>query len=136
MENLSIRIREEKAFITHDPLPTILADDSQMIQVLQNLIGNAIKFHGTEPPMVHISYKDNGTEWRFSVQDNGIGINPEYKDKIFVLFQRLHNRDKYEGTGIGLAICKKIVELHGGKIWFDSRPGSGTTFYFTITKTL
>ena len=134
LENLMIRIGENNALITHDHLPTIMADDSQMTQVMQNLIGNAIKFHGTEPPMVHISCKDEGTEWCFSVSDNGIGIDPQYRDKIFVLFQRLHARNEYEGTGIGLAICKKIIELHGGKIWFDSRPGSGTTFYFTVSK--
>lgn len=134
MENLSIRIKEENALISHDPLPSILADDTQMLQVMQNLLGNAIKFHGTEPPMVHISYKDNGTEWCFSIQDNGIGIDPEYGDKIFVLFQRLHNRDKYEGTGIGLAITKKIVERHGGKIWVESQEGKGATFFFTIPK--
>ncbi len=107
IENLSIRIREEKALITHDHLPTILADDFQMLQVMQNLIGNAIKFHGTEPPVVHISYKDNGREWCFSVSDNGIGIDPQYKHKIFVLFQRLHNRNDYEGLELALLYARR-----------------------------
>ena len=134
LDNLSIRIREEKATISHTPLPMIRADDLQMTQLLQNLIGNAIKFHGTEKPEVHITCQNNGSYWLFSIQDNGIGIESQYKDKIFVLFQRLHNRDDYEGTGIGLAISKKIVERHRGGIWFESRPGDGTTFYFTISK--
>jgi signal transduction histidine kinase len=132
LDFLSVRINAETAIISHDSLPTILADESQMVQVMQNLIGNAIKFHGAEQPRVHVSFQDDGTEWRFSIQDNGIGIDPKFKDKIFIMFQRLHTRNEYEGTGIGLAICKKIVERHGGRIWFDSRPGSGTTFYFTI----
>jgi signal transduction histidine kinase len=134
LDNLSVSIKEEKAVISHGPLPTILADSLQMIQVLQNLIGNAIKFRGADPPIIHILCDDDGNEWRFSVSDNGIGIDPQYQDKIFVLFQRLHSKEEYEGTGIGLAVCKKIVERHGGRIWFDSRPGSGTTFYFTIPK--
>jgi PAS domain S-box-containing protein len=134
LDNLSVSLKEEKAVISHDPLPTVRADDTQMMQVLQNLIGNAIKFRREDPPRVHISCNDDGNEWRFSVQDNGIGIDPQYQDKIFVLFQRLHTKEEYAGTGIGLAICKKIVERHGGRIWFDSRPGSGTTFYFTMPK--
>ena len=134
MDNLSLQIMEEKAIISHTPLPTIIADDLQMTQLLQNLIGNAIKFHGTDKPEVHISCQNEDTHWLFAIKDNGIGIDPQYKDKIFVLFQRLHNREEYEGTGIGLAISKKIVERHGGRIWFESRPGSGTTFYFTIPK--
>jgi signal transduction histidine kinase len=134
LDNLSVSIREEKAVISHEPLPNIKADDLQMIQVLQNLIANALKFRGVDPPRIHISGDDEGDHWRFSVKDNGIGIDPQYQDKIFVLFQRLHTKEEYEGTGIGLAICKKIVERHGGRIWFDSRPGSGTTFYFTMPK--
>ncbi len=132
--NLAVRIKDENAVVSHDPLPTVLADELQMAQVLQNLIGNAIKFHGAESPTVHISGRDDGDKWLFSIRDNGIGIDPEYKDKIFVLFQRLHSREEYDGTGIGLAISKKIVERHGGRIWFNSRPGSGTIFYFTIPK--
>ena len=106
LENLSLRIKEEKASIVRDRLPTILADEVQMMQLLQNLVGNALKFHRNEPPIVHIAYRDHGNEHLFSVKDNGIGIDPAYKDKVFILFQRLHPREKYEGTGIGLAIAK------------------------------
>ena len=134
LDNLAVIIREKKAVISHEPLPTIKGDDLQMIQVMQNLIANAIKFRGEDPPRIHISCDDEGDQWRIAVQDNGIGIDKQYQDKIFVLFQRLHTKEEYEGTGIGLAICKKIVERHGGRIWFDSRPGSGTTFYFTMPK--
>ncbi len=134
LDNLSVRIKEEKASIVRVHLPTVVADEVQMAQLLQNLVGNAIKFHGNEPPMVHIAYQDHGKEYLFSVKDNGIGIDAEYKDKVFVLFQRLHTRDKYEGTGIGLAIAKKIVERHGGRIWFESELGKGTTFCFTIPR--
>ncbi len=132
--NLSVQIEEDHASVSGDLLTVIKADDSQMVQVLQNLISNAIKFHGQESPTVHVSFFDLGSEWLFSVKDNGIGIEPEYNDKLFVLFRRLHTRDKYKGTGIGLAISKKIVERHGGRIWFDSEPGKGTEFRFTIPK--
>lgn len=131
---LLLQINEENAVITHDPLPTILADQAQMVQVMQNLLSNAVKFHGKEPPEVHVSSRDVGREWQFSVRDNGIGIDPRYSDRLFVLFQRLHTGQEYKGTGIGLAISKKIIERHGGRIWFESRPGQGTTFYFTVPK--
>jgi len=102
------------------------------VQLFQNLIGNAIKFRGSEPPHVHLSASRNGDRWTFSVRDNGIGIAPEYARRIFILFQRLHSREKYAGTGIGLAICQKIVERHGGDIWVESELGRGATFYFTL----
>ena len=132
LKNLQIAAEEKQAVVTHDPLPTIMADHVQLGQLFQNLIGNAIKFQGTEPPHVHISASRNENSWVFSVRDNGIGIAPEYSEKIFVIFQRLHGRDKYPGTGIGLAVCKKIVERHGGRIWVESEPGKGATFLFTL----
>ena len=132
LENLQIAIEEKRALVTHDPLPTILADNVQLGQLFQNLIGNAIKFQGPEPPHVHVSASRNENGWVLSVRDNGIGIAPEYAERIFVIFQRLHTREKYPGTGIGLAVCKKIVERHGGRIWVESQPGKGATFYFTV----
>ena len=109
-----------------------MADENQMASLLQNLISNAIKFHDGKDPNVHVSCENKGNEMLFSVSDNGIGIDAEYKDKVFIIFQRLHSRDAYEGTGIGLAVTKKIVERHGGKIWFESEVGKGTTFFFTL----
>ena len=111
-----------------------MADESQLVRLFQNLIDNAIKFHGEEHPRIFISAKDMGKDWQFSIKDNGIGIEDEYKDRIFTIFQRLHSKEEYPGTGIGLAVSKRIVERHGGKIWCESEKGQGTTFYFTIPK--
>jgi light-regulated signal transduction histidine kinase (bacteriophytochrome) len=132
LDNLKIAVEENEAVITHDALPTVMGDHLQLGQLFQNLIGNAIKFRGEESPRIHISASRNGNGWTFSVRDNGIGIAPEYVERIFVIFQRLHNREDYPGTGIGLAICKRIVERHGGRIWVESKVGKGTTFYFTL----
>ncbi len=134
IKNLGMNIDETQATITNDELPTVRADAFQMVQLLQNLISNSLKFRGEGRPHIHISSRDEGTKWLFSIKDNGIGIDPQYADKIFVIFQRLHTRAEYPGSGIGLAICKKIVERHGGRIWFESELGNGTTFYFTIPK--
>ncbi|AFY48956.1 bacteriophytochrome (light-regulated signal transduction histidine kinase) [Nostoc sp. PCC 7524] len=130
--NLRQRILETGAIITHDPLPTVLAGSTQLMQLFQNLIANAIKFRSEEPPRIHISAERLEDEWLFSVKDNGIGIDPRFSDRIFVIFQRLHTRDEYQGTGMGLAICKKIIECHRGRIWVESQLGEGATFYFTI----
>ena len=162
--NLSVAIEENNALVTHDELPMVMADETQLVQVFQNLIGNAIKFRGKEPPRIHISAKpmrefqvSNSTSqeqsnskaktsnvepatrnikqkagWIFSVRDNGKGIDPQYHERIFVIFQRLQSKGEYPGTGIGLAICKRIIERHNGRIWVESETGKGSTFYFTI----
>jgi PAS domain S-box-containing protein len=131
--NLRGAIEESGAMVTHDSLPTVPADEVQLIQLFQNLIGNAIKYQGPGIPRVHISAtKNSEKEWIFSVQDNGFGIDPQYFEKIFGLFQRLHKREEFAGTGIGLAICKKIVERHGGSISVESQPGLGSTFRFAL----
>ena len=109
-----------------------MGDEAQLSRLFQNLIGNAIKFRGKEPLKIHISAHREKNEWIFSVRDSGIGIDPEQAERIFAVFQRLHSREDYPGTGIGLAICKRIVESHGGRIWVESKPGTGATFYFTI----
>ena len=132
--DLQRMIRETGAIVSREQLPTVTADPTLLAQLFQNLIGNAIKFHGEQPPRVHVSARDMGPAWEFHVQDNGIGIDPKHAGRLFVIFERLHNQDKYPGTGIGLAICKRVVERHGGAIWFDSEPGKGTTFHFTIPK--
>jgi signal transduction histidine kinase len=132
LRNLAVSIEENDADIRWEVLPTVLADHTQMIQVFQNLLSNAIKFHGEEPPVIRIGAWQDGDAWLISVKDNGIGIDPLYAEKIFEIFQRLHNRDKYPGTGIGLAICRRIVERHGGRIWVDSAEGEGSTFTFTL----
>jgi PAS domain S-box-containing protein len=134
LQNLSATIEENRAIVSNDDLPMVRADATQLSQLFQNLIGNAIKFRGSEPPRIRVSADDLGREWRFSVRDNGIGIDTQYTDKVFVIFQRLHTRQEYSGTGIGLAICKRIVERHNGRIWFESEPGKGSTFYFTLPK--
>lgn len=132
LANLRAAIAESDATVTCDELPPVMADPSQLVQLLQNLIANAIKFRGVEKPRVHISAERAGNDCTFSVRDNGIGIDPSYADRVFVIFQRLHDREEYPGTGIGLAICKKIVERHGGRIWVESELGQGATFRFTI----
>ncbi|MGL5508365.1 MAG: sensor histidine kinase, partial [Microcoleaceae cyanobacterium] len=136
LANLQGAIADKQAIITHDPLPLINADTRQIGQLLQNLIGNALKFCEKDTPKVHITVEKTEENWLIAIKDNGIGIDPEYADRIFVIFQRLHSRQEYAGTGIGLAICKKIVERHGGKIWVESQPGQGATFYFTIPQTI
>jgi hypothetical protein len=129
---LATSIKETGAEITADDLPIVHFDDVQLSQLFQNLIGNAIKFRSEQAPRIRINAVRQDSGWQFAVADNGIGIEPQYTEKIFQIFQRLHGRDKYPGTGIGLSICKKIVERHNGKIWVESKPGNGSTFYFTV----
>src|SRR5687768_2717960 len=131
--NLRVSIEEAGAVVTYDPLPTVAADEAQMVQLLQNLIGNALKFRSASVPRIHVGVLEEN-EWQFEVRDNGIGIEPQYYERIFMVFQRLHNKGEYPGTGIGLAICKKVVERHGGRIWVDSCPGEGSSFYFTLRR--
>jgi PAS domain S-box-containing protein len=136
LTNLRAAISESGAAVTHDPLPTVMADGSQLEQVFQNLIGNAIKFRSDAVPSIHLGVEhcqnQERGEGRFSVSDNGIGIDPQYAERIFGIFQRLHTRSEYSGTGIGLSICQRIVERHGGRIWVASEPGAGAVFCFTI----
>jgi PAS domain S-box-containing protein len=136
LATLRLVIGETGATIICDSLPTLNADGSQFTQLFQNLIGNAIKFRGSNPPRIEIGAEPRGGKWVFHVRDNGIGIAPEYFERIFLMFQRLHTQKEYPGTGIGLTICKKIVERHGGQMWIESEPGKGTTFYFTIPTTV
>jgi signal transduction histidine kinase len=132
LDSLQMALMESGADITHDSLPTVMADDTQVGQLFQNLLGNAIKYRSTKPPKIHIGCRRENGRWLFSVEDNGIGIDSRFSERVFVIFQRLHQRDEYSGSGIGLAICKKIVECHGGKIWVNSERGQGSTFYFTL----
>jgi chemotaxis family two-component system sensor kinase Cph1 len=132
LAHLRGRIAETETTLAREPLPTVLADGTQLMQLFQNLLGNAIKFRSEKPPKIEIGAQRLEDEWLFSVRDNGIGIDPQFSDRIFVIFQRLHARDEYAGTGMGLAICKKIVECHRGRIWVESQVGRGATFYFTI----
>jgi len=134
LQNLQPLIETHRARVAVDALPVVVANATQVGQVFQNLLGNAIKFHGQSPPDVRVSATEAPDHWAFAVADNGIGIAPENFDRIFVVFQRLHTAEEYGGTGIGLAICKKIVERHGGRIWVESAPGRGSTFRFTIPK--
>lgn len=132
MTNLKVAIEESGALVNHDYLPMLIADEVQLVQLFQNLIGNSIKFCSQKPPRIHVSAEKKGNQWVFSVRDNGIGIDPQYAQRIFEMFKRLHTKEEYPGTGMGLAICKKIVERHGGYIWIHSQPEEGSTFYFTI----
>jgi hypothetical protein len=132
LANLAEAIRESHAAITSDTLPQLFIGEAHLQQLFQNLIGNAIKYRKEGPPIIHVSAVRQGDSWRFSVRDNGIGIDPQYKEKIFGVFKRLHRDQKYDGTGIGLAICQRVVERYGGKIWVESSPGEGSTFYFTV----
>jgi signal transduction histidine kinase len=132
--NLKVAIEENQATITHDPLPEVLGDSVQLIQVFQNLLGNALKFRGAVPPHIHVAVRDKEPDWLFSVSDNGIGIDPKDFQRIFVIFQRLHTREEYPGTGMGLAICKRIVERHGGRMRVESKSGEGSAFFFTLPK--
>ncbi len=134
LANLTYEITESKTVITVDPLPMVSADSTQLIQLFQNLVGNAIKYC-SNAPRIHISAEQKYGEWLFRVIDNGIGIDPLQFDRIFEIFQRLHTGDQYSGTGIGLVICKKIVERLGGRIWVESKPGEGSTFSFTLPVT-
>jgi PAS domain S-box-containing protein len=134
LDGLRASLTETGAKVTHDPLPTLRVDASQMAQLFQNLIGNALKFRGERPPEIHISSEQRPGEWVLAVSDNGIGIEPQYFERIFLIFQRLHTRKIYPGTGIGLAVCKKIVERHGGSIWVESQPGQGSKFTFTVSE--
>ncbi|HET9598561.1 MAG TPA: ATP-binding protein [Anaeromyxobacteraceae bacterium] len=133
--NLRSAVEESRAAVTRGPLPSVTGNASRLAQVFQNLVGNAIKFRKRdETPSIHVAAAPLARDWLFSVRDNGIGIDPQYLDRIFVIFQRLHTRAEYPGTGIGLSICKKVIERHGGRIWVESQPGAGATFQFTLPR--
>ena len=132
LRDLHTLIRESGAEISYDSLPSLKVNPNQMGLLLQNLLANSLKFRNEKSPMVHLSARQEGGEWVISIRDNGIGFDPQYAEAIFKVFKRMHSQEEYPGTGIGLAICKKIVERHGGHIWAESQPGCGATFYFTI----
>jgi PAS domain S-box-containing protein len=132
LQGLRVVLAESGAAVTHGPLPVVHADPIQMRQLFSNFISNALKFQGTDPPAVHVHAEREGAGWMISIRDNGIGIEAQYLERIFIVFQRLHGRDDYPGTGIGLALCKRIVERHGGRIWVESEPGRGSAFFFTL----
>ncbi len=136
LEVLKLAIDDAHAIVTYDPMPSVIGVESRLGEVIQNLVGNALKFHDGRPPEVHIGCELQGKNWMFSVRDNGIGMAPEFHDRIFVMFQRLHGREKFSGTGIGLAVCKRVIEHHGGRIWVESRPEQGSTFFFTLPAAL
>jgi light-regulated signal transduction histidine kinase (bacteriophytochrome) len=133
LANLTVAIKESGAVVTRDSLPQVIANRAQLVQLLQNLLGNALKFRGDRAPAIHVGAEGHLEHWVISVRDNGIGVGPD-KQRIFEIFQRLHPRGKYPGTGVGLAICKRIVERHGGRIWVESQPGRGATFCFTLPR--
>jgi PAS domain S-box-containing protein len=131
---LDSSIRDSHGQVTHGELPVVLGDRGQLFQLMQNLIGNGLKYHGDSPPHVHVSAEREGTAWTVSVRDDGIGIEPKYNERIFEIFQRLHDRKVYPGTGIGLAVCRRVVNRHGGRIWVESEPGRGSAFHFTLNE--
>ena len=133
---LNLRAAQEAsgATVTRGELPVVVADSQQLTQLFQNLLGNAMKFRAETPPRIHVACEERPDIWIFTVSDNGIGLDPQYSERIFMMFQRLHTKAEYPGTGIGLAICKKIVDRHGGRIWVESQPGKGCTFGFTIPR--
>jgi light-regulated signal transduction histidine kinase (bacteriophytochrome) len=133
LKNLGSAIDQSGAAVTHDPLPVVRADKTQLTQVFQNVVGNALKFRDPDrPPRIHVAVRQEQGKWLFSVADNGVGFEQQYEEKMFVIFQRLHGRGNYPGTGIGLAICRRIIERHGGRIWARGEPGKGSTFFFTL----
>jgi light-regulated signal transduction histidine kinase (bacteriophytochrome) len=134
LDNLEFTIRDAGATVEHQPLPVVQADRSQLVRLFQNLIGNAIKYRSEKPPRIEVWAEERGDEWVFHVRDNGLGIEPRYQERIFAIFQRLHSRDAYPGTGIGLAICRRTVERFGGRIWVESQLGQGSDFCFALPK--
>ena len=136
LSNLQLLIEETNTHIYRDSLPTVMADKSQLIQLFQNILNNAVKYRREDPPNIKIGVRSEDDYWLFWIKDNGIGISPQYFERIFLIFQRLHTRQEYPGTGIGLAICQKITQRHQGKIWLESELGKGSTFYFTIPKSM
>jgi light-regulated signal transduction histidine kinase (bacteriophytochrome) len=134
VQALESSIQDSRGEIVCGDLPTVVGDSSLLVQLMQNLIGNALKYHGEEPPRIRVSAECSRNEWIFTVQDNGIGISPKHFERIFEVFKRLHDEKKYPGTGIGLALCRRVVDRHGGRIWVESEPGRGSAFHFTLRK--